>query len=201
MGIQGLLGRKVGMTTHYKEDGTVQAVTAIETGPCVITQVRTLARDGYEAVQVGFQDARRLNKPLSGHQRRSGGKFRHLQEFQVSDLSDHEVGQRLTAEIFEPGEEINVIGASRGRGFAGGMRRYNFRGGPKTHGQSDRHRAPGSIGAGTSPGRVWKGTRMAGHMGNARVTQKGLEVVLADPERNLLLVKAPFRERPTRSSA
>ncbi|MGB1749497.1 MAG: 50S ribosomal protein L3, partial [Dehalococcoidia bacterium] len=140
MTIAGLLGRKIGMTTYYHDDGTAEPVTAVEVGPCVVTQVKTEPRDGYEAVQVGFLQARKLNEPDAGHQSRSGG------------------------------EDITVVGTSKGRGFGGVVRRWNFRGGPKTHGQSDRHRAPGSIGAGSSPGRVWKGTRMAGHYGVDRVT-------------------------------
>ena len=189
MGIQGLLGRKVGMTTLYNEDGTVDAVTAIETGPCVVTQVRTDTRDGYEAIQIGFLDAKRLNKPAAGHQHRSGGRFRHLQEFKASDLSEFEVGQSIDAAVFEVGETVSVSGKTRGRGFAGGVRRHGFHGGPKTHGQSDRHRAPGSIGAGSSPGRVWKGTRMAGHMGNNKVTTRGLKIVMVDRERNIVMVR------------
>lgn len=189
MGIQGIFGRKLGMTTHYTEEGAAEAVTVLEVGPCVVTQVKTAARDGYEAVQVGFEGVKRLNRPLTGHMERSGGKFRHLGEFSVSDLGEFQVGQTIDASIFEPGDMVTVIGRSKGRGFAGGVRRYHFRGGPKTHGQSDRHRAPGSIGAGSSPGRVWKGTRMAGHMGNRRISQRGLRVVDTDNERNLLLVQ------------
>ena len=189
MAIQGILGRKLGMTTHYSENGTAEAVTAVLAGPCTVTQVKTVARDGYEAVQVGFETAKRLNKPLTGHLARSGGKYRHLEEFKATDLDQYEVGQTVDVGIFEPGEAITVIARSKGRGFAGGVRRHHFRGGPKTHGQSDRHRAPGSIGAGSSPGRVWKGTRMAGHMGDERVSQRGLQVVASDPGRNLLLVR------------
>jgi large subunit ribosomal protein L3 len=124
-----------------------------------------------------------------GHLERSGGKFRHLQEFKVSDLGDFEVGQEIKADVFEAGEKVKVVGRSKGKGFAGTVSRHGFRGGPKTHGQSDRHRAPGSIGAGTSPGRVWPGTRMPGHYGNSRVSLRGLTVVLTDAERNLILVK------------
>ena len=149
MTIGGLLGRKIGMTTYYYDDGTAEPVTAVEVGPCTVTQVKTRARDGYEAVQIGFLPARKLNQAESGHQSRSGGKFSHLQEFIVDDLAEFEVGQELKADIFEVGESIKVIGVSKGRGFAGVVRRWNFRGGPKTHGQSDRHRSPGSIGAGT----------------------------------------------------
>jgi len=189
MTIAGLLGRKIGMTTYYHDDGTAEPVTVVEVGPCVVTQVKTEPRDGYEAVQVGFLQARKLNQPEAGHQSRSGGKFQHLQEFTVDDLGEFEVGQELKADVFEAGEDIKVVGTSKGRGFGGVVRRWNFRGGPKTHGQSDRHRAPGSIGAGSSPGRVWKGTRMAGHYGVDRVTVKGLRVVATDVEKNVVLVR------------
>ena len=148
MTIAGLLGRKIGMTTYYHEDGTAESVTAVEVGPCVVTQVKTEARDGYEAVQLGFGSARRLNSPEAGHQNRSGRRFTHLQEFGVDDLSEFEVGQEIKADVFEVGEPIKVIGTSKGKGFSGVVRRWGFRGGPKTHGQSDRHRSPGSIGAG-----------------------------------------------------
>lgn len=186
--IAGLLGRKVGMTTYYTDDGRALPVTAIEVGPCVVTQVKTAARNGYEAVQVGFLTARSLSKPIAGHLERSGGRFRHLQEFKVKDLGEFEVGQAILANLFDTGDKVKISGVSKGRGFSGGVRRHGFAGGPKTHGQSDRHRAPGSIGAGSSPGRVWPGTKMAGHYGAANVTQLGLKVVLADPQRNLLLV-------------
>ena len=186
MTIQGLIGRKVGMTTLYWEDGRVDGVTLVEVGPCIVTQIRTQARDGYEAVQVGFQETRRVNKPTAGHLERSGGRYRHLQEFQVDELSDFEVGQSLGANVFHAGDKVSVRGVSKGRGFAGGVKRYGFKGGPKTHGQSDRHRSVGSIGAGTSPGRVWKGTRMAGHMGARNVTSSGLKIALVDDARNIL---------------
>ena len=186
--ISGLIGRKVGMTTYYTDDGRALPVTAIEVGPCVVTQVKTAARNGYEAVQIGFLTAKSVSKPLAGHMERSGGRFRHLQEFGVKDLGDFEVGQKILANLFETGARVKVSGVSKGHGFAGGVARHGFAGGPKTHGQSDRHRAPGSIGAGSSPGRVWPGTKMAGHYGSVSVTQKGLRVVLADPKRNLVLV-------------
>jgi large subunit ribosomal protein L3 len=189
MTIAGLLGRKIGMTTYYHDDGTAESVTAVEVGPCVVTQVKTEARDGYEAVQIGFSVARKLNSPETGHQGRSGGRFSHLQEFSAGNLSEFEVGQELKADIFEVGETIKVIGTSKGRGFSGVVRRWNFKGGPKTHGQSDRHRAPGSIGAGTSPGRVWPGTKMPGHYGIDRVTVKGLKVVATDVDKNVVLVR------------
>ena len=180
------------MTTYYHEDGTAESVTAVEVGPCVVTQVKTEARDGYEAVQLGFGSARRLNSPEAGHQDRSGRRFTHLQEFGVDDLSEFEVGQEIKADVFEVGEPIKVIGTSKGKGFSGVVRRWGFRGGPKTHGQSDRHRSPGSIGAGTSPGRVWPGTKMAGHYGVDRVTVKGLKIVATDPEKNVVLVRGPI---------
>ena len=192
MTIAGLLGRKIGMTTYYHEDGTAESVTAVEVGPCVVTQVKTEARDGYEAVQLGFGSARRLNSPEAGHQDRSGRRFTHLQEFGVDDLSEFEVGQEIKADVFEVGEPIKVIGTSKGKGFSGVVRRWGFRGGPKTHGQSDRHRSPGSIGAGTSPGRVWPGTKMAGHYGVDRVTVKGLKIVATDPEKNVVLIRGPI---------
>ncbi len=189
MTIAGLLGRKIGMTTYYHDDGTAESVTAVEVGPCVVTQVKTDARDGYEAVQVGFLAASKLNQAEAGHQTRSGGKFEHLEEFSVADLAEYEVGQELKADVFEVGESIKVTGTSKGKGFAGVVRRWNFRGGPKTHGQSDRHRSPGSIGAGTSPGRVWPGTKMGGHFGVDKKTIKGLRVVAADVDNNVVLVR------------
>lgn len=189
MTIAGLLGRKIGMTTYYHDDGTAESVTAVEVGPCVVTQVKTEARDGYEAVQIGFGVARRLNSPEAGHQSRSGGRFSHLQEFGADDLSEFEVGQEIKADVFEVGETVKVIGTSKGKGFSGVVRRWGFHGGPKTHGQSDRHRSPGSIGAGTSPGRVWPGTKMAGHFGVDRITVKGLKVVATDIDKNVLLVR------------
>ena len=189
MTIAGLLGRKIGMTTYYHDDGTAESVTAVEVGPCVVTQVKTDARDGYEAVQLGFLAAGKLNQAEAGHQSRSGGKFQHLQEFKVGDLAEFEVGQELKADVFEIGESIKVTGTSIGKGFAGVVRRWNFAGGPKTHGQTSRHRSSGSIGAGTSPGRVWPGKRMAGHYGVDTKTVKGLRVVAADVEKNVVLVR------------
>ena len=184
----GLLGEKLGMTQVFQEDGTAQAVTVLEAGPCMVTQVKTMAKDGYEAVQLSFGEKRRLNKAEEGHLRQMG-KFRYLREMPPADLDYVQVGQTVDVSIFQPGDIINVTGTTKGRGFAGGIKRHGFSGGPKTHGQSDRHRAPGSIGAGTTPGRVFKGKRMAGHMGNVRVTAQNVEVVQVDLERNLLLIK------------
>ena len=186
--MSGLLGRKVGMTTMYDDQGRAQAVTLIECGPCVVTQVKTRQRDGYEAVQVGFGRASRVNSPLAGHFERAGKSFKHLNEFKVGDLGEFEVGQELRANIFEAGEGVKVTGQSKGKGFQGGVKRYGFAGGPKTHGQSDRHRAPGSVGAGTYPGRVWKGTRMAGHMGAKKITTRGLAIASVDPANNHVFI-------------
>ena len=186
--MKGILGRKQGMTRVFSEDGVVEPVSVVEAGPCVVTQVKTRQRHGYQAIQLGYEDAKKLNEPEAGHLKRVA-PLRHLREFRVDDLGDAQIGQRIDVGIFQPGDMVDVIGISKGKGFAGGMKRHHFRGGPKTHGQSDRHRAPGSIGAGTSPGRVFKGTPMAGHMGYRRVTATNLKVVQVDPERNLLLVR------------
>jgi len=186
--LQGFLGKKIGMTQIFREDGRVVPVTVIEAGPCVVTQVKTLENDGYEAVQLGFGDVKRRNKPQAGHLKNSK-LSRYLREVSTDDTSEFEVGQTIGVDIFEAGEKIDVIGKSKGRGFAGVMKRWNFGGGPRTHGQSDRARAPGSIGGGTTPGKVYKGLKMAGHMGNRRITVKGLEIVEIDLERNLLLIK------------
>jgi len=185
--IQGLIGRKVGMTQLFQDDGEV-VVTAIEAGPCFVIQVKNEAKDGYNAVQLGFGEAKVLNSPKKGHVKEIG-QFKHLREFQVDDVNSVQVGQKFDADMFKPGDLINVSGISKGKGFAGVVKRYHFAGGPKTHGQSDRHRAPGSVGATTSPGRVFKGTRMAGHMGDRRVTQRNLKVLNVDLARHLLLVR------------
>ncbi len=256
--LSGLLGRKVGMTQVFGENGTAIPVTVIEAGPCIITQIKTTARDGYEAVQIGFEQTRlkSATRPELGHlghslpllkaqrkrlqtyqqqqrgkkvtgeeaeskeqtetasaedkkdkqiekllkvqqnrQRRPGpelGPFRVLREVALQEGSAPEgleLGSKIDASLFVAGESVDIVGTSKGKGFQGGVKRHGFRGGPKTHGQSDRTRAPGSIGSGTTPGRVLKGTRMAGRMGNERVTAKKLEVIQADPERNLLVVK------------
>ena len=256
--LSGLLGRKVGMTQVFGENGIAIPVTVIEAGPCIITQIKTTARDGYEAVQIGFEQARlkSATRPALGHlghslpllkaqrkrlqtyqqqqrgkkvtgeeaegkeqtetasaegkkdkqiekllkvqqnrQRRPGpelGPFRVLREVGLQEGTapeSLELGLKIDASLFVAGEAVDIVGTSKGKGFQGGVKRHGFRGGPKTHGQSDRTRAPGSIGSGTTPGRVLKGTRMAGRMGNERVTMKKLEVIQADPERNLLVVK------------
>jgi len=176
------------MTRVFLEDGVVEPVSVVEAGPCVVTQVKTRQRHGYQAIQLGYEDAKKLNDPEAGHLKRLA-PLRHLREFRVDDLGDAQIGQRIDVGIFQPGDMVDIIGISKGKGFAGAVKRHHFKGGPKTHGQSDRHRAPGSIGAGTTPGRVFKGTPMAGHMGYRRVTVTNLKVVRVDPERNLLLVR------------
>ena len=186
--LQGFLGKKIGMTQIFREDGRVVPVTVIQAGPCVVTQVKTKETDGYQAVQLGFGDVKRRNKPESGHLKNSR-LSQYLREVGTDDTSEFEVGQAIGVDIFEAGEKVDVIGTSKGRGFAGVMKRWNFGGGPRTHGQSDRARAPGSIGGGTTPGKVYKGLKMGGHMGNRRITVKGLEIIEIDTERNLLLVK------------
>ncbi len=255
--LDALLGRKIGMTQVFGPNGTVVPVTIIEVGPCFVTQVKTVANDGYEAVQIGFEQTtnkhstrpelghlghslpllkgqrkalqthqqsertkaqtdasttegettsettsekagkqvQRLLKIQANRQRRPGpelGPFKFVREVGLqrgTTPEKIELGAQFDAGLFTIGEAIDVVGTTKGKGFQGGVKRHGFRGGPKTHGQSDRHRAPGSIGSGTTPGRVLKGTRMAGHMGNVRVTAKKLQVVQADPERNLLVVK------------
>ena len=186
--VLGLIGKKIGMTQLFRPDGRAEAVTAVEAGPCVVTQVKTQDKDGYDGLQVGFGEKRHVNSPMEGHLRDTG-KFRYLREIPIRELAGVKVGQKIDAGIFKPGDLVDVTARSKGRGFAGGIKRHGFHGGPKTHGQSDRHRAPGSIGAGTTPGRVLKGQRMAGHMGNHRVTTANIEVLEADSERNLLLLR------------
>ena len=182
-----IIGRKLGMTQIFKE-AKAEAVTAIEAGPCTVTQVKTVAKEGYNATQFGFGEAKRPKSPKQGHAK-GLGQFKYLREFRISDNEAIEAGQKIDVSLFKAGDLVDITGVSKGKGFAGVVKRHHFAGGPKTHGQSDRHRAPGSIGATTSPGRVFKGMRMAGHMGDRRVTVRHLEVFEADPDRNLLLVK------------
>ena len=186
--IQGLIGRKLGMTQIFDDTGVVHPVTVVEAGPCVVTQIKTPEKDGYSALQLGFGLHKRLNKPERGHRQASGFMSRTLREVRADNLADFAVGQVIKADVFAPGEIVDVTGTSKGRGFQGGVKRHGFRGGPKTHGQSDRHRAPGSIGSSATSGRVFKGLRMAGHMGHERVTVQNLEIMRVDPERNLVLI-------------
>ena len=187
--IQGLIGRKLGMTQVFDDRGVVHPVTVVEAGPCVVTQVKTDEKDGYAALQLGFGLDNRLNRPERGHRQASGFMSRHLREVKAENVTDYSVGQVLQADVFAEGEIVDVTGTSKGKGFQGGVKRHGFAGGPKTHGQSDRHRAPGSIGSSATPGRVFKGMRMAGHMGNERVTVQNLKVIRVDTERNLLLIE------------
>ncbi len=188
----GIIGKKIGMTQLFQESGETVAVTAIQAGPSVVTQIKSRDKDGYDAIQVGFIENKvkqsQLSSPEMGHLR-GLENVRYLREFRTDDISSVKRGDKVDVGFLKHGDLVNVTGLSKGRGFAGVVKRYHFAGGPKTHGQTDRHRAPGSIGAATFPGRVLKGKRMAGHMGNRRVTARKLEVIQADPERNLLLVK------------
>jgi len=186
--MQAILGRKVGMTQVFTANGEARGVSVVEAGPCVVIQIKTEARDGYNAIQVGFGDVKRVNDPMRGHLARLG-QFRYLREIRIDDPNEYQLGQRFGADLFEEGDIVDVIGTSKGRGFAGGVKRHHFHGGPKTHGQSDRHRGPGSIGSGTTPGRVRKGLRMAGHMGDERVTVKNVKVFEADPVRGIILLE------------
>ncbi len=217
--VKGIIGKKIGMTQVFSEDGTIIPVTVIQAGPCWITQVKTEATDGYSAVQLGFEEVaaketderararkveRRLSKPRRGHlgllepsEKHPARKamaapvppLRYLREVGVDDVTGVEEGQKITVESFREGDRVDVIGTSKGKGFAGTIKRHGFKRQPKTHGQSDRERAPGSIGSTSTPGRVLKGTRMAGRMGGERVTSLNLEVVAVDVERNLLAVR------------
>ncbi|MBI4217135.1 MAG: 50S ribosomal protein L3 [Chloroflexi bacterium] len=186
--LNGLLGTKLGMAQIFSETGRPIGITAIAAGPCTVIQVKTRAKDGYDAVQLGFGPVKRVNAPQKGHLK-GLGPFRHLREFRVDQPEDYKVGQVVDVGLFTPGDSIAVIGTSKGRGFAGVVKRHHFSGGPQTHGQSDRPRSPGSIGSNTQPGHVLKNLRMAGHLGDARVTVRRLEVFRVDQERHLLLVK------------
>jgi large subunit ribosomal protein L3 len=191
---EGIIGKKLGMTQVYGKGGKTEAITAIEAGPCTVMQVKTVEKDGYSAAQLGFGEVKR---PKTGGKKGKSSKskekepvkFKYLREFRLDNGPEVEAGQKIDVSLFKAGDTVDISGISKGKGFAGVVKRHHFRGGPKTHGQSDRWRAPGSIGSTTSPGRVLKGLRMAGHLGSARVTVSNLEVLEADPARNLLLVK------------
>jgi large subunit ribosomal protein L3 len=208
--IKGLLGQKVGMTQIFSATGEAIPVTVVRVGPCMVTQIRTVENDGYNAIQIGFGNGRpkSMTRPELGQMLGKGairglkkdeikalaeqnGRIlaRYVREFDADDVSAHQVGEIIRADLFNEGQKVDVSGTSKGRGFAGVVKRHGFRGGPRTHGQSDRLRAPGSIGSGTTPGRVWKGTRMAGRMGGKRVTVQNLEVVKVLPDENLVLLK------------
>ena len=191
--IQALLGRKLGMTRLFDENGVVTASTLVEAGPCFITQLRTEDIDGYVAVQLGFGQKPKATKPHKGQLKKAGITDRQgleaLREVPADSLEDLELGARIDASMFAQGEIVDVIGTSKGKGFGGVIKRHNFHGGPKTHGQSDRWRHSGSVGSGTTPGRTFKGMRMAGHLGDARVTVKNLRIMTVDVERNLVVLR------------
>lgn len=182
-----ILGKKIEMSQRFKEDGTVVPVTLITAGPCKITQVKTKERDGHSAVQIGFDFIKKMNKPQSGHLK-DLGNFRHLTEIQIDDVTGLERGQEIKASIFAPNDKVEVVGTSRGMGFAGVVKRHHFHGHPATHGHKDSQRAPGAIGAGGVQ-RVFKGVRMAGRMGGERITIKNLEIVEVNEENNLIALK------------
>lgn len=188
--INSILGRKVGMTQVFSEDGTVVPVTVVQAGPVVVTQLRSEAKEGYNAVQVGFGDikAKAVNKPLAGHFAKAGvTPMKHLCEFRTDEMGDVQLGQEINVDIFKPGDKISVTGTSKGKGFAGAVKRYHFHGGPQTHG-SMVHRKPQSGGA-TDAARTFKGSRRPGRMGGETVTVQGLKVVRVDAAKNLLLIK------------
>jgi large subunit ribosomal protein L3 len=191
----GLIGRKVGMTQVFQPDGTMIAVSVVQVTPNTVTRLRTAERDGYTAVQLGAGERKKLTKPLAG-QLKDLPRVRTIREFRLDDVDGYSVGQQISvADVFTEGELVDITGISKGQGFAGTVKRHNFSRGPKTHG-SDSYRKPGSIGPGTTPGRVYKGLKMGGHMGHERVTIKKLRVVRVDAERNLILVKGSVPGAP-----
>ena len=190
--LKGLIGRKIGMTQIFDESGRASPVTLLEAGPCFVSQVKTAETDGYSAVQLAFGEVKpkRLSKAQLGHLKTNNlPPVRVLREFRTKKLEDINPGDELKASVFAAGEYVDVIGTSKGKGFAGAMKRHGFHGGPKSHGQSDRQRSPGSSGSGTTPGRVYKGKRRPGHMGDVQVTSSHIRVAMVDPERNLIAVQ------------
>ena len=188
--MKGILGKKLGMTQIFTEEGIVVPVTVVEAGPNVVTQVKTVEKDGYNAIQVGFEDAKEksLNKPQKGHLAAANTLKKHLKEFRVDSVEEFTVGQEIKADLFAAGEKIDVTGTSKGKGFQGPIKRHGQSRGPESHG-SRYHRRPGSMGACSYPGRVFKNKKLAGHMGSVKVTVQNLEVVRIDAEKNLILVK------------
>ncbi len=187
--IEGILGKKLGMTEFFLENGTAVIATVIEAGPCFVVQKKTKEKDGYEAVQIGFQEAKpqRVTKPMLGHFKKAGvSPLKHVVEF--SAAGDYKPGDEIRADIFKEGETVDVIGTSKGKGFAGVMKRHNFRGQPASHGGMA-HRRPGGIGSNSYPARVWKGLKMPGHMGNERVTMQGVQVFRVDTDKNIIIIK------------
>lgn len=190
--MKGIIGKKVGMTQLFDDSGMVIPVTVIEAGPCYVTQVKTVESDGYNAIQLGFEEVaeRKLSKGEKGHLAKTDAPtLRKLREFRSVDAPQYSPGDVIKADIFEDGEVVDVVGNAKGRGFAGAVKRHGFGGGPKTHGQSDRHRATGSRGAGTTPGRTYPGAKAPGRMGNQRVTVQNVTIALVDAERNLIAVR------------
>lgn len=187
---EGILGKKLGMTQVYGKGGKTEAVTAIAAGPCTVTQIKTMEKDGYIAAKLGFEEIKKNRTgKKGGAKEKEPVKFKYTREIRLENAPKFETGQKIDVSLFKAGDKVDVTGISKGKGFAGGMKRHHFNGGPKTHGQSDRWRAPGSVGSNTNPGRVFKGLRMAGHLGTVRTTVSNLEVLEADPARNLLFVK------------
>jgi large subunit ribosomal protein L3 len=190
--MSGLIGKKLGMTRIFDEKGNDVQVSVIQTGPCYVTEIRTKDKHGYDSLQLGFEEKREksVKQPERGHFAKSGVKpMRYLREFRTFDVSQFKLGDAIKADVFQIGDEVKVIGVSKGKGFQGVVKRHHFGGGPVTHGQSDRRRAPGSLGGSSYPSRVYKGLRMAGRMGNARVTTRNLKVVRVDAENNIVRVR------------
>jgi large subunit ribosomal protein L3 len=188
--VKGILGRKIGMTQIFDEDGRAVPVTVVEAGPCHVAQVKRPDKDGYSAIQMAFGQPRRTNQPKEGHYKKANVEpARYLVELRVEDSNEFELGSEIKADVFEAGETVDVIGVTKGKGFAGGMKRHNFSGLGASHGTERKHRSPGSVGAAATPSRVFKGTRMAGQLGNVRVTTLNLKVIKVDLERNLLMIR------------
>ena len=186
MALNKIIAKKIGSTTIFNNNGESKHATILESGPCYVTQIKTDKNDGYNAVQLGFQVSKKPNKPASGHMKNNKDIYRTLKEFRLNDKSDNKVGDKIDISMFSKGQYLNVTSKSKGRGFSGTVRRWNFKGGPKTHGQSDRHRAPGSIGAGSTPGKVVKGKKMSGRYGGEQFTIKNLQILDLDLENNLI---------------
>jgi large subunit ribosomal protein L3 len=187
---EGILGKKLGMTQMYGKGGKTEAITAIEAGPCVVTQIKTVEKDGYIAAKLGFGEVKKkVTKKGAAKEKKEKVTYKYMREFRLEADPKMEIGQKIDVSLFKAGDKIDATGISKGKGFAGGMKRHHFQGAQATHGQSDRARAPGSVGTGTTPGRILKGLRMAAHLGSVRKTVSNLEVLEADPARNLLLVK------------
>jgi large subunit ribosomal protein L3 len=187
-GIDGIIGKKLGMTQVFTEAGKYKAVTAIEAGPCKITQIKVVDKDGYNAAQLGFGNAKKLTAAEKGHLK-DNNQFKYLREFRLDNVEGLKLGDVIDVTQFKSGDIIDVTGISKGKGFAGVVKRHHFRGGPKTHGQSDRNRAPGAIGSTTTPGHVWKNLKMAGHLGDAVVTTQNLTIYKADADKNVLFIE------------